>query len=248
MFIFIIVLVCISCLNDELIKPDNKEEKNVSDEIMKPGIIHNEILYSYAEDEVLFLKKLSVVDAVKLFIASANKVLDNHGVQFVVTEKFVYDKLYELSRLKDKCGYDIFNPGNDYDQALIYFEEKKDENSLLAKELKSVLENIKEQRTIITEHYYSSLSDDALQVEPVIDIAIYSAIFWKIQCKKMDEYVNDHPELKSWWDNYKRKIREWAFIASDCIGGLAASGAGGATAIVGAALASIAFTIVWPPY
>jgi hypothetical protein len=65
--------------------------------------------------------------------------------------------------------------------------------------------------------------------------------------EEMDRYVEDHPELKGWWDRWKKTIREVCLIASDFLGAVVASPST-VGMVAGAALASIAFSIAWAPY
>ena len=83
--------------------------------------------------------------------------------------------------------------------------------------------------------------------DPAIEIGLYSTEWWTEYYDYMEEYVEDHPELQGWWDDWKKKIREWGVIGTDAVGAIVASPSGPVGAVIGGALASVAFTVAWPP-
>lgn len=251
--VMLAALVCLvatsvgSCSDERITIPDTEKREDSPGGTIEYGRLHNEILREYANRTHLFRDRISRANAVKLFIRCSNTVFERNGMDFTVDNRFVDSTLAVFADIGEQCGFDFFEPGSDPEVAFTYFERNGRLDTGGIERVRNCWKRtIYPDRAIEFREPMPPGERDG--VYPVIDIMEHSAEFWREYYHQMDEYVARHPELQGWWDKWKKRIREWALIGSDCIGGLAGLGAGPAAAIVGAALGSIAFTFAWPPY
>lgn len=251
--VMLAALVCLvatsvdSCSDERITIQDTAKREYPSGGTIEYGRMHNEILQEYANRTHMFRDRISRARAVKIFVLCSNIVFERNGVEFTVDDRFVDSTLSVFARIGEQCGFDFFEPGSNPEAAFTYFERIGLFDAGGIERLRNCWNRIADPDRAI-EFREPTPPGKQDQVYPVIDITERSAEFWREYYDQMDEYVARHPELQGWWDKWKRRIREWALIGSDCIGGLAGLGAGPAGAIVGAALGSIAFTFAWPPY
>ncbi len=251
--VMLAALVCLvatsvdSCSDERITIPDTAKRQDSPVGTIEYGRLHNEILREYTNRTHLFRDRISRANAVKLFILCSNIVFERNGLEFTVDGRFVDGTLAVFAGIEDRCGFDFFEPGSDPEAAFSYFERLGRFDACGIEKVRNFWKGITDPHGEI-ELREPTPPGEQDPVYPIIDITEHSAEFWREYYHQMDEYVSRHPELQGWWDKWKKRVREWALIGSDCIGGLAGLGAGPAAAIAGAALGSIAFTMAWPPY
>lgn len=213
---------------------------------LNPGVLHNAILDEFSKDNVLFGPKASREEGTKRFVRAANDVLSDMGLEYSIDREFVDGIMAEFKRIKRETGYDFCNPGGDQKLVIDYLESSGTIEAERADLLRDCFRGISNAK-------YDELSEPWLTArivaidDPAIEIGLYSTEWWIEYYSYMEEYVEDHPELQGWWDDWKKKIREWGIIGTDAVGVIVASPSGPVGAVVGGALASVAFTIAWPP-
>lgn len=250
LIIFLVFLLSLtSCTDDDVLQPEDSSTGDFQSSSVSVGELHNEIMSAFAGERNLFLGKMNQTEFISLFIKSANKVLKRHCIDFSVDAGFVQAKIAEFEKFREKCGYDFFNPGSDPERAFCYLEKHGVISPERIENLRRCWKNIKELGSSSVSSP-SLVSQEAVPIiiSPEVDVMEHSAEWWNEYYTSMDEYVDDHPELQGWWDRWKKRIRECCLVASDALGGFAASGGGPGTAAVGCALGSIMFSMAWQPY
>jgi hypothetical protein len=236
-----------SCSHECITIPGATERDDSPGRTIEYGRLHNEILQEYANRTHMFRDRIPRANAVKLFILCSNIVFERNGLEFTVDDHFVDSTLAVFAHIGEQCGFDFFEPGSNPEAAFTYLERTGRFDTSSIERLRKFWKGIVDPERAI-EFHEPAPPGGPDPMFPVIDITEHSAEYWREYYYQMEEYVAQHPELQGWWDKWKKRVREWAMIGSDCIGGLAGLGAGPAGAIAGAALGSIAFTFAWPPY
>jgi hypothetical protein len=242
LIIFILSSLCLmfcSCGEHENVLLPKQED---GDEEISFGQLHNEILTAYASERRIFLDRMTREEATTLFVEAANRVFKNHSMQFRVDEYFVKSKLEEFRHFEEESRFSFFRPASNPELAIEFLENR---GKITPERSEALLGCWK--RICNPEIAPRLTSVEPVPIDPTIDIAVHSAEWWRDFYTYMDTYVESHPELQGWWDRWKKRVREAAFIASDFIGGAIAS-PGVVSTLAGAALASLAFTFAWPPY
>ncbi|UCF05221.1 MAG: hypothetical protein JSV33_15090 [bacterium] len=231
------------CSEDTISVP----KENDSDPIqIEPGILHNEILDKYNEYHFIFGEKLTHENGIDLFVEVANHILIKNDIDYSIDKNFVKDMISRFKTFRNESGYDILNPGSDLNLAFDYLESNSEINYENIRILRNCFKDIRKGEYIKPTEPWLIVKCENLD-DPVVNIGLYSTEWWYKYYEYMDEYVKYHPELKGWWDRWKKRIREWGLIGTDCLGAIVASPSGPVGAIIGGALASIAYTIAWPP-
>lgn len=216
----------------------------VGDEEYPYGQIHNEILTAYSQQRMLFIDDTSPEEAINIFVRATNEVLSRRDICERIGYHDVEKELERLWAIGRESGFDFFHPGGDPRNVIYYLEDNGTLTEERANRLAIYWKNV---ATGETPREYL-IPSEPIPLDPALNIAEYSAEWWRDYYVFMDAYVAEHPELQGWWDEWKKTIREISFIACDFLGGIIALPGGGSYALVGAALASIAFTFAWRPY
>ena len=231
-----LLILVTSCGKDDVVSALNKREDSALIKELGAGQLHNEILSVFAEGRNLFMDKMSWEEGSEAFEEAVNTVFDRHGIKFRVDEKFIRAQFLQLDKMRENSGYDFSKVDHDPELAFAYFEKfSKTQGDQMAKCRSGICRG--------TDIYPDP---DYMPA----DIMYHSEEWWNAYIAYMDEYVASHPELgdwRDWWWKHKKQIRELALLSSDCIGGILFSPTGPVGTLIGAAGASIAFSIAFPP-
>ena len=213
---------------------------------VNPGVLHNSILDEFSKNNVIFGPKTTREEGITRFVKAANAVLRDMEITYSIDNKFVETTMGEFNRIKLETGYDFCNSCSNPNLVVDYLESNGTIEPERAGLLRDCFNKIIDVKTDELSKPWLAARVVAID-DPAIEIGLYSTKWWTDYYNYMEEYVEDNPELQGWWDDWKKKIREWGVIGTDAVGVIVASPSGPVGAVVGGALASIAFTIAWPP-
>jgi len=211
------------------------------------GQMHNEAVLGYIK---MIAKhggeKVPYEEARAKAVWWMNKIAEIHGYEDRVTLQDFDERIELFIELREKKICDLFNPISvDLKETL---KRMKSEGIISPEKAQEYLEVYIDFENRLRNNLNATRETPlGIVVEPIspeVDILYSSAEVWR----NMEAYVKEHPELQGWWDKWKKTIWNIGLLTSDFIGFVICSPGTPIAAAFCALLASIAFTLAWPPY
>jgi hypothetical protein len=248
-FMILAMLITISCQNDEIVGPVQKENTIFGNkEIMKLevkniGEIHNQILAAFDnEHDLLSGDKLSSEEFISLSMKSINKVLKQQDIPVEAERNDIIFVLSIFAEIREQGVYDFFSDSEeklrDVEPLFHYLEENMGLNKKSSARCLRIANNMKKdpESKMLTQNEEVSLNDDKY-AKSFSEILHYSHDFWVTKNKNLE---SDFLTQKS--DTLGRDSEILADAAGGVIGWLFGSAIG---SIICAPVASLAITSVY---
>jgi hypothetical protein len=225
------------------------EKKDIPVEIsplpVSIGKMHNECVINYitAIGEK-YPNRVPLDVARKVLVDVMNDVAETNGISERVTDEMFDEVFARMRELREKGTVNFFAPENiDLGKAMTSFvssgainQQEAEKHLLTFQTFKKNLKNNIDKNVNVLNTPDVSLED------PAADVLYSSSVVWWVE---MEMYIADHPELQGWWDYWKNKIQTIGLLMADFLGGACLVEFGGIWPLVGALLASTAFTIAF---
>jgi len=263
--LFVIVLV--SCENSRTPVAE-PEEGSVGP--VKPGLsageLHNRIIKEYFA-VVINSGQLSSTggripwqEARKVFLKVGNRILEENGAGFRITEEMLERSMRQLAELRERGIMDVFYPRKG--QTLPVILEKMSGAGLVSRDRAKEISGFWNERIVIAEGSGGELfrggCNTEFEDENVLSVIEHSSDFWSRVADGGDIVDKENEEddsedsfwerIREWWIRNRKEIRRITVTSCDAGGAVVGTWAGAGGVVLGSMLASTGATIAWPPY